>query len=203
MSDTASHVALIQLAQEPFDKALLSFIEAQKQEVLVIGQEASKPNFQNYSFISHEPRQEYATVLKNVKATFGFWNLFFLPIRLTDLQEEAPNHIQQAWALLKFIVPQLAENGGGQIILLAFANIQDISDKNHLKTYQQAIGGFMRALALETTQLNVKINLINLPLLESHEAHSFSDEMQEILTYLLDAERNNITGTEQWVQELF
>lgn len=203
MSDTSSYVALIQLAQEHFDRALLSFIQTQKQEIIVIGQEVSKSDFQNYSFISNHSQEEYATVLKNVQSTFGFWNLFFLPVRLIDLQEGTPNHIQQTWSFLKFIVPQLAENGGGQIILLSYTHQQDIDNEDKLVAYQQAIGGFMRTLALETTQLNVRINLIHLPIIKKQETDSFSEEMQEILTYLLDKENNNITATEQWISELF
>ena len=85
-------------------------------------------------------------------------------------------NVRGAWLGLKYVIPAMAERGGGSIILTSsIAGVKGSARASAYVASKHAIIGIMRTAALECALLNIRVNTVNPSPVESRMMRSLEE----------------------------
>lgn len=87
-------------------------------------------------------------------------------------------NVRGVWLSLKYTIPEIAERGGGSIVITSsVAGIHGSPGVSPYVTSKHAVIGMMRSAALECAPLNIRVNTVNPSPIETRMMRSLEDGM--------------------------
>ncbi len=152
----------------------------------------------DYYIADYNIEEEFKALIERLNAHLEGFNLFFIHLFLEPVEDEAiylSMITRQVWILLKYSIPYIAQNGGGSIIMFLPDTGGEEIKSLKLDTIHATIG-LLRSVAVEASNLDVRINLIHL----SDGWQQCYEDFENTLVFLCSEDGRFITGSEHWIK---